>query len=90
VNLTLRAPQVVALTTTVALALVLSLDWFGVAPSSPAAEELEGGGILNLLDTYRLHASGWGGLGWLPIALLALGAAGVLVGLRGAAGTVTP
>jgi lysylphosphatidylglycerol synthetase-like protein (DUF2156 family) len=86
VTLGLRAPQLVALTTAAALALVLSLDWFGVAPSSPpAAEALEGGGILNLLNTYRLHASGWGGLGWLPIALLALGVAGILAGLRGAA-----
>ena len=73
-----------AAVTAVALAVVLSLDWFAVAPH-PAPQTGGGSGILNLLNTYSLkgfHASGWAGLGWLTVALLALAAAGALAGPR--------
>ncbi|MCW2994525.1 MAG: hypothetical protein JWQ18_2020 [Conexibacter sp.] len=75
--------RVAALAVTAALAGVLSLSWFALdAPLSTQRPDPDGGGILNLLNQYdELHASGRGGLGWLPLALLGLAAAGTLAGL---------
>jgi hypothetical protein len=77
----------------VALAAVLSLDWFAldVRQGQPTPDDgLGGGGILNLLNTYSdAHLSGWRGLGLLSLALLGLGAAGTVAGLRLPAVVVT-
>jgi hypothetical protein len=76
----------------VALAVVLSLDWFALdgRPVDAAPDDGSGGGVLNLLDTYsEAHASGWRGLGLLTLVLLGLGAAGTVAGLRLPAVVVT-
>jgi hypothetical protein len=78
------AARRLALAAASALVVMLSLNWFALdTPSSGAAEGP--GGVLNSLDTYStagLHASGWAGLGRLPVALLALAAVGIVAGLR--------
>ena len=79
-------PQAVALALLVALVVVLSLDWFAfVAPPNPGpTAEQRDHGIILLLNAYSLedfHASGWAGLGWLPVALIVLAAAGIVAGL---------
>ena len=83
----LRGARLLALLAALALVVVLSLDWFAL-DAPVATQEQDGSGILNLLNTYSVadfHASGWAGVGRLPVVLLLVGAAGVVVGLRLAA-----
>jgi hypothetical protein len=80
-----RGVRLLALVAALGLVVVLSLDWFALDTSLATQEQDSTTGILNLLNTYSdkgFHASGWAGLGWLPVALLFLGAAGVVAGLR--------
>jgi hypothetical protein len=82
-----RGARLLALVAALGLVVVLSLDWFAldVGDAPVATQEQDGSGILNLLNVYSaegFHASGWAGLGRLPVALLLLGAAGVVAGLR--------
>jgi hypothetical protein len=87
IRVRLRGARLLALLAALALVVVLSLDWFAL--DTPAAKQEQGGsGILNLLNTYSVedfHASGWAGVGRLPVVLLFLGAAGIVAGLRLAA-----
>jgi hypothetical protein len=79
--------RLLALAAALGLVVVLSLDWFALDPP-PAQQPDSATGILNLLNQYSVagfHASGWAGLGRLPVALLLLGAVAVIVGLRLAA-----
>jgi len=83
----LGGARFLALLAALALVVVLSLDWFALdAPvAMPGDSEGDGSGVLNLLNTYStkgFHASGWAGLGRLPVVLVLLGAAGVVAGLR--------
>jgi hypothetical protein len=85
----LRGGRLLALLAALALVVVLSLDWFALdMPRATTQQQDNGSGILNLLNTYSVedfHASGWAGVGRLPVVLLFLGAAGVVAGLRLAA-----
>lgn len=89
IGVRLRGARLLALLAALALVVVLSLDWFALDTPVATPGDGEGGsGILNLLNTYStedFHASGWAGVGRLPVVLLLLGAAGVVVGLRLAA-----
>jgi hypothetical protein len=79
-----RGARLLALVAALGLVVVLSLDWFAI-DTPVARQEQDGSGILNLLNAYSaegFHASGWAGLGRLPVALLLLGAVGVVAGLR--------
>jgi hypothetical protein len=83
-----RGARLLALAAGLGLVVVLSLDWFALDPPPPAQQQDSAPGILNLLNQYSVagfHASGWAGLGRLPVALLLLGAVAVIVGLRLAA-----
>jgi hypothetical protein len=74
------APRAVAVTTTIALAVVLSLKWFTQART---ASSFGGGGILNTLDTYgpgSPDVSGWSGLSPFSIAFLVVAALTTLAG----------
>lgn len=77
--MTLRAaaPRAVAATTTIALAVVLSLKWFTHAA---APEPVGGDGILNLLNTYSPDVSGWSGLSPFSVAFLVVAALTTLAG----------
>ena len=80
----LGGARLLALFTALALVVVLSLDWFALDPPTMTQVQ-DGSGVLNLLNTYStegFHASGWAGLGRLPVVLLLVGAAGVVAGLR--------
>jgi hypothetical protein len=82
--------RLLALLAALALVAVLSLDWFAIDTSeAPVATQQQlDSGTLGLLNGYSIegfHASGWAGLGLLPVVLLLLGAAGVVAGLRLAA-----
>jgi hypothetical protein len=86
----LGGARLLALFAALVLVVVLSLDWFAIdASEAPVAtQEQVASGILGLLNGYSVegfHASGWAGLGRLPVVLLFLGAVGVVVGLRLAA-----
>jgi hypothetical protein len=82
----LGGARLLALLAGLALVVVLSLDWFALDVPAAAQEQEQGGsGVLNLLNTYStegFHASGWSGLGRLPVVLLLLGAVSVVAGLR--------
>jgi hypothetical protein len=80
-----RGARLLALVAGLGLVVVLSLDWFALDTPLATQQPDSTSGILNLVNTYSVdgfHASGWAGLGWLPVALLLLGAAGVVAGLR--------
>jgi hypothetical protein len=80
-----RGARLLALVAALGLVVVLSLDWFAFDAPQATQEQGDGSGILNLLNVYPaedFHASGWAGLGRLPVALLLLGAVGVIAGLR--------
>jgi hypothetical protein len=66
----------------VALAVVLSLDWFAPDLRRLDASPGKGSGVLNLLNTFSdPHLSGWRSLGLLPLILLGLAALGTVAGL---------
>jgi hypothetical protein len=77
------APQLLALVAALGLIVVLSLNWFAFEPPL-TPQPPPGSGIVNLLNMYagQVHASGWAGLGALPVAWLALAGVGAVVGLR--------
>jgi hypothetical protein len=80
-----RGVRLLALVAALGLVVILSLDWFALDTSLAPQQQDSTSGVLNLLNTYSVegfHASGWAGLGWLPVALLLLGAAGGVAGLR--------
>jgi hypothetical protein len=64
-----RGARLLALAAGLALVVVLSLDWFALD-------------TLTSSSSAGFHASGWAGLGRLPVALLLLGALAVVVGPR--------
>lgn len=71
------APRAVAVTTTLALAVVLSLKWFTHA-EAPAS--FGGGGLLNELNTYGPDVSGWSGLSPFSVAFLVVAALTTIAG----------
>lgn len=81
--------RLLALLAALALVVVLSLEWFALSPPGHevTAEERASGTISVLVgySTEGFHASGWAGVGRLPVVLVLLGAAGVVAGLRLAA-----
>lgn len=76
-----RAARAAAAAATLALGVVLSLKWFTPAVAHP--QTIDGGGILNLLDTYGpadADVSGWSGLSPLSLAFLVVAAVTTIAG----------
>jgi hypothetical protein len=77
---TRAAARAAAAVSAVALGVVLSLNWFTPAKAPPS---IDGGGILNLLDTYGpggLDVSGWSGLSPFSVAFLVVAALVTIAG----------
>ena len=75
----LRLGEWVAAIGAVGLFVTLFFDWFGAEPGPASSSSFEGGGILNLLNTYSEgHASGWSTLGWFMDVLLCVAIVGGL------------
>jgi|HigsolmetaAR201D_1030396.scaffolds.fasta_scaffold01491_14 uncharacterized membrane protein YidH (DUF202 family) len=60
----LHLPESICLLSALGLAVVLSLDWFGLGATVPGVQAEEAAA--------RAHLSGWGSLGWFMVLLLVL------------------